>query len=381
MSLRRVVNIADLRLAAKKRLPKMVFDYIDGGADDEQTLRQNTSAFRKIGLTQNVLTDVSSLKTDVTVMGGNSALPFVIAPTATSRLFNPRHGERAVARAAHKAGIPYSISTLGSVRFDEVTDIHTGPKWLQLYVWKDHKLVEQILQGAKQAGFTGLILTVDTPVAGNRERDPRNQFSIPPSINLRSAFYGAMAPGYMFDMATTSRIGPANVSAPDGLSIIDFINTQFDPSVTWDYVKWLRTVWDGPIAIKGISKPEDAARAVDAGVNCVWISNHGGRQLDTAPPTIDLLPEIHAAVDGAAQIILDSGIRRGSDIVKALALGADAVAIGRAYLYGLAAAGEAGVDKAIDILATEMRRTMALIGVPDVKDLDRRILWFMEDLD
>jgi len=377
MSLKNVVNIADLRLKAKRRLPKMVFDYIDGGADDELTLAHNTNAFREIGLVQNALTDISDIKTNVSIMGGESALPFVIAPTATSRLFNPRYGERAVASAAAKAGIPYSISTLGSVKFSEIAEIAPGPKWLQLYVWRDHKLVEEVLAGAKAAGFTGLVLTVDTPVAGNRERDPRNQFSIPPKINLRSAIYAAMAPGYMWDMATTPTIGPVNVEGQNAdMGIVDFINTQFDPSVTWDYVRWLRSIWDGKIAIKGISKPEDAGRVIEYGADCVWVSNHGGRQLDTAPATIELLPDIAAAVEGRAEIILDSGIRRGSDIVKALALGADAVAIGRPYLYGLGAAGEAGVAKAIDILATELRRTMGLIGVPDVKDLDAHALWF-----
>ncbi len=374
MSLKRVHNIADLRLAAKKRLPKMIFDYIDGGADDEQTLRRNTAAFRDIGLVQNTLTDVSTIDTSVEIMGAKSALPFVIAPTATSRLFNPRFGERAVAGAAQQAGIPYSMSTLGSVPFDEISAIHTGPKWFQLYVWRDHSLVEALLTKAKAAGFTALILTVDTPVAGNRERDPKNDFTIPPVITPRTAWYGAQRPGFMWDIVSTPMIGPANVEAPAGMGVVDFINSQFDPTVTWDYVRWLRGVWDGPIAIKGISRPTDVEKLVEAGADCVWISNHGGRQLDTAPATIDLLPEIREATAGRAQIVLDSGIRRGSDIVKALAMGADAVAIGRAYLFGLAAAGEPGVAKAIEILQTELERTLALIGVPSVKDLDEQIL-------
>ena len=371
MRLSSVHSIADLRLAAKARLPKMVFDYIDGGADDELTLKRNSAAFNDIELVQNVLTNVSNIKTDVEIMGAKSALPFVIAPTATSRLFYPLAGERAVAAAAHKAGIPYAMSTLGSVLMEEIASINPGPNWFQLYVWRDRDLVGDMLVKAKAAGFSALILTVDTPVAGNRERDPRNRFSIPPKVNLNNAINALKAPRYMLDMAISPRIEPVNVDCDTSTqSIIDLINNQFDPSVTWDYLDWLRGQWDGPIAIKGISKPQDALTAIDRGADCIWISNHGGRQLDTAPAPIDLLPGIRDAVGDQTQIILDSGIRRGSHIVKALALGADAVAIGRPYLFGLSAFGEAGVERAINILQTEVARTMALIGVPSVSDLD-----------
>lgn len=376
MNLNRAHNIADLRLVAEKRLPKMVFDYIDGGADDELTLANNNTAFRQIGLLQNVLTDVSHIETRTRLMGDETELPFVICPTAASRLFHPRAGERAVAKAAADAGMAYSFSTLGSVPFADITRLAPGPKWFQLYVWKDRTLVTDMLAKAKAAGFTALILTVDTPVAGNRERDPRNDFSLPPRITPRNALYGAMAPFYMLDMALTPRIGPVNVDCDTGTqSIIDYINKQLDPSVQWDYFEWLREVWDGPLAIKGISKVEDARRAADIGADCIWISNHGGRQLDTAPATVSLLPGIADAVGSRAQIILDGGIRRGSDIVKALALGADGVGIGRPYLYGLAAGGEKGVAKAIQILSDELKRTMALIGVADVRDINREVLY------
>ncbi|MCI4645956.1 MAG: alpha-hydroxy-acid oxidizing protein [Hyphomonadaceae bacterium] len=375
MSLKRALNIADLRDLARQRLPRMVFDYIDGGAEDEITLNANRARLSQYRLRWNALVDVSTVDLSTSLMGTKTSLPFLISPTAASRLFHPREGERAVARAAQKAGMIYSISTIGSVSIEEIAKLSDGPKWFQVYVWRDKSLVEGILDRVRGAGFTGLILTVDVPVAGNRERDPRNDFTIPPRITPRTVTQMLTRPGYLWDVATTPTINPANF--PDQRSrggIIEFINSQFDTSVTWDYAKWLKEAWGGPLAIKGISHGRDAVRAIEAGADAVWVSNHGGRQLDTAPATIDTLDEVVQAVAGRAEVIFDGGVRRGSDIAKALTLGASGVAIGRAYLYGLAAAGEPGVEKAIDILRDELERTLRLMGCPQLNALDRRLL-------
>ncbi|MEL6829308.1 MAG: alpha-hydroxy acid oxidase [Pseudomonadota bacterium] len=376
MALDRCFNISDLRSLAKKKLPKMVFDYIDGAADDEITLRENVSRFADYKLVWKTLVDVSEINTKSRLMGAQTDLPFVISPTAATRLFHPRQGERAVARASHKAGMIYSISTLGSVSIEEIGEICPGPKWFQVYVWRDKALVETILERIKAAGFTGLILTVDMPVAGWRERDPRNDFEIPPKVTHRNAWQALQRPGYLWDLATTPKIGPANFPDPGAQGgLMGFVNSQFDRSVTWDYAKWLKEAWGGPLAIKGISRPDDARRVIDCGADTVWVSNHGGRQLDTAPATIDTLPGIVEAVGGDAEIIFDGGIRRGTDIVKALALGATGVAIGRAYLFGVAAGGEAGVSKAISLLRDELERAMALLGAPSIDAVREVDVW------
>ncbi len=380
-----IVSIADLREHARRRLPRMVFDYIDGGADDEITLRRNTERFLGHELLWDVLRDVSTIDTSANVLGQAVSAPIIMAPTASSRLFNPRAGERAVARAAHTHGLLYSVSTLASTSIETIAQETPGPKVFQIYVWKDRGLVREILQRAKAAGFVAIVLTVDTPVAGNRERDPRNHFSIPPKVSAHTAAQALVRPGYLFDLATTPPIRAENFAHNAGGvgSIVDFINTQFDRTVTWRDAAWMREQWDGAFAIKGVGRPSDAAQCIDLGADAVWVSNHGGRQLDTAPATIDLLKPIADAVAGRGQIILDGGIRRGSDIAKALALGANAVAIGRPYLWGLAALGEAGVNRALDILTSELQRTMALLGrsriaalgpdiVADVQDADTR---------
>ncbi len=371
-----IISIADLREHARRRLPRMVFDYIDGGADDEVTLRRNAARYRKHELLWDVLTDVSTINTSTNILGQTVSAPIIIAPTASSRLFNPRAGERAVARAAHAHGLLYSASTLASTSIEEIARETPGPKLFQIYVWKDRGLVREILQRAKAAGFVGIVLTVDTPVAGNRERDPRNHFSIPPKVNLHTAAQALARPGYLFDLTTTPPIRAENFAHIEGGvgSIVDFINTQFDRTLTWRDAAWMREQWDGAFAIKGVGRPGDAAQCIDVGADAVWISNHGGRQLDTAPATIDLLGPIADTVAGRAQIILDGGIRRGSDIAKALALGANAVAVGRPYLWGLAASGEAGVHRALEILSAELQRTMALIGRTHINALGGDII-------
>jgi len=369
------LNIADLRLLAKARLPRMVFDYIDGAADDEVTLRRSVQRFQDYELSWDALVDIASVDTSRSVMGVPMRLPFFISPTAASRLFHIS-GEPAVARAAHAAGVAYSISTLGSTSIEEIAKVTPGPKFFQIYVWKDRGLVRETLERVRAAGFNGVILTVDVPVAGNRERDPRNGFSIPPKVTLQTATQVLSRPAWALDLLRQPPVKPANFThlpEPPG-GIVGFINAQFDRSVTWKDAAWMRETWGGPFAVKGIATKDDALRCVEIGADAVWVSNHGGRQLDTSQPTIDALGPIVAAVAGRAEVILDGGVRRGTDIAKALALGAQAVALGRAYLWGLSAAGEAGVTKALSILETELVRTMALMGCPSIDALNPRLI-------
>jgi len=376
-SLSRVFKIADLRNLARANLPRMVFDYIDGGADDEITLRDNCERFKEYKLLWNSLCDISKISTTTTVLGSEAKLPFVICPTATSRLFNPVAGERAVAKAAHDAGMIYSLSTLATTTIEDVAKVHPGPKWFQIYVWKDRGLVREMLARAKAAGFTAAILTVDVPVAGNRQRDHYNDFTIPPKITPRTAMQALACPSYLAKLWTTPEVRPENVvhAVPAiGSGMIEFLNGQLDHTLTWKDAGWMLEAWDGEFAFKGITTAADAKRCVDIGATGVWVSNHGGRQLDTSPATIDVLDMVVQAVGDRADVILDGGIRRGTDIVKALALGAKAVGIGRAYLYGLAAAGEPGVARAIQILADELRRNMALMGCANIESISRDLI-------
>ena len=364
-------NIEALRALARKRLPRMVFDYIDGGSDDEITLGRNDRRYGDYELNFKSLVDISNINLETRVMGARSRAPIIVTPTAAQRLFNPRAGEAAVARAAKAKGLVYCLSTLASTTIEDIAQYTDGPKWFQVYVWKDRAIVEKAMERARAAGFTGLILTVDVPVAGNRERDHLNAFTIPPKINARTVSQVLARPGYLWDMATTPEILAANWADMDtgGMGIIQFLDSQFDRTVTWEDAKWMKEAWGGPFAIKGIARPDDARRCIDVGADAVWVSNHGGRQLDTAPATIDTLPDIVAAVRGQAEIILDGGIRRGTDIIKALALGATAVAVGRPYLFGLGAGGQAGVERALDILLTALERDMALVGASKLSEL------------
>lgn len=374
MKLEQAINIDDLRKRARAKLPRMIFDYIDGGADDEITLRRSVSRYDDYQLTWRALRDVSSIDTSTRIIGQDSRVPFFISPTATTRLFHPAAGELAMAGAAEQAGVIYSCSTLASQTLEDIGKANRGPKWVQLYVWKDKEIVKSFLERAKAAGFTGCILTVDLPVPGNRERDPRNHFAIPPSPNLKVASQVLARPGWLWDLLRTPRIAPANFVHLEGMDdqggLVGFVNAQFSRSVTWKDVEWIKEFWGPGFAIKGISRAEDAKRAIDLGADAVWVSNHGGRQLDTSVPTIDLLPEISDAVRGRTDIIADGGVRRGSHVAKLLLRGATAVALGRASLFGLGAGGEAGVLRALQIIEDEFVRTMALLGATKISELD-----------
>jgi L-lactate dehydrogenase (cytochrome) len=373
----RANNIADLRRLARRRLPRPIFDYIEGGADDEVTLERNMSAFSTFEIVPDVLNDVSSIRTATTLFGEPVAWPLMLAPTGLTRMFHD-DAELAVARAAARHGLLYSLSTLGTTRLEALGEAFGGPKVFQIYIFKDRGLTAEFVARCKAAGFHGLALTVDTPVAGNRERDRVNGLSVPPRLTLKSMLSFAAHPSWSIPALSGSKFDFANVShrvdalAAGPMSLFDYIGDQFDPSLTWADVEWLAREWGGPLAIKGVMTPEDAKRAIASGATGVMISNHGGRQLDGAPAPVDQVAAVRDALGDGPDIICDGGIRRGSDVVKALALGASGCSIGRPSLYGLAAGGEAGVDRALTLLRQEFERTLTLAGVNDVDRLARR---------
>lgn len=367
-------TIEDLRRIARRRLPRGVFDYIDGGAEDELTMAANAMAYRRITFSPRILRDVSEVDISSSLLGRKLAYPLVLAPTGFTRIADPA-GELAVARAATRAGLPYALSTLGTRSIEEVAEAGGDRLWFQVYTWRDRDLVANLIRRAAGAGYEALCLTVDTAVLGRRERDVRRGFTLPPKVGVSTIFDGILHPGWAWNFVTSEPIVFANVAGmsvgdgTDAISLAQYVGSQFDPGLSWDDVEWLRSHWDGPIVVKGIQSVGDAVIAADRGVEAIAISNHGGRQLDFAPATLDLLPAIVDAVGEKTEVICDGGVRRGSDIVKALALGADAVMVGRPYLYGLGAAGEAGVDQVLTNFGSEMRRTMALIGCTSVEEL------------
>jgi L-lactate dehydrogenase (cytochrome) len=372
--LQRCLNIADLRLAARRRAHRMVFDYIDGGADDEVTLARNSAAFADYELLFRVLAGVDAVDTSTTVLGTPVKLPFFCAPSAGNRLFHTQ-GERAVARAAAALGTIYCLSTLSSVSIEEIGALTQGAKWFQLYVWKDRALVREMLARARRAGFAAMILTVDLAVLGNRERDPRNGFAMPPRYGPRQIWDALKRPAWTWDYLTGKPIRYANLSATmPATSLAEFADSQMHAGFSWRDAEWLLAEWNGPAVIKGIVRADDARCAADLGFRAIMVSNHGGRQLDHSPTPIDALAGIVQAVSGRAEVILDGGVRRGTDVLKALARGAQAVSFARPYLYGLAAAGEAGVTRALTLLAEEVRRDMQLLGVHAVGDIDRSFI-------
>jgi L-lactate dehydrogenase (cytochrome) len=351
---------------------------MDGAAEDEVTLKNNRNAFDQYQLVPRVLRDVSKVDTSTTILGQTSNLPLVLAPTGMSRLFHYK-GEDAVCRAANKAGLIYSLSTMSTFSIEEVAAMTTGPKWYQIYVWRDRELLKSFIERCRDSGYKALCLTVDVPVFGQRERDMRSGVTIPPELTLKSIFDTLMRPQWLWQYLTSPRMELANVRGHSSVSndafvLAEYTNAQFDPSVNWDAAEWMVKQWGGDFAVKGILSKEDALRAVDIGATAVIVSNHGGRQLDHAPASFDILAEVVDAVNGHAEVILDGGVRRGTDVMKALALGARACMIGRSYLYGLGAGGGPGVDKALGLLGDEIKRNMALMGVTSVNELDSSYL-------
>jgi L-lactate dehydrogenase (cytochrome) len=373
--LAKAASVADLRRIARRRLPRGVFDYIDGGAEDERTLAANAAAYARAGFRPRVLRDVGTVDPSTTLLGRPLPYPLVLAPTGFTRIADPA-GELAAARAATRAGLPYTLSTLSTRSIEEVAAASgEGRRWFQVYVWRDRGLVKEMIDRAAAAGYEALVLTVDTAVLGRRERDVRRGFTLPPKIGPGTLVDGALHPAWTWSFVRAEPIRFANVSGAgpgdgsEAVSLAEYINSQFDPSLSWHDVEWMRSVWPGPIVIKGIQTVEDARLAAEAGVEAIALSNHGGRQLDGAPATLDLVAPAADAVGDRVEIICDGGVRRGSDIVKAVALGARATMAGRAYLYGLGAAGERGVDHVLGLLAADVRRTMALVGARTVADL------------
>ena len=377
--LRRCVSVDDYRRVARRRLPRGVFDYIDGGAEDERTMRGNVDAFGRYEFRPRVLRDVSNLDTSVTILGRPASMPLIIAPTGYTRIAHSQ-GEFAVARAAQRAGIPYSLSTMGTRSIEDVATVCESDKWFQIYTWRDRPLVEELVARAKAAGYTTVWLTVDTAVLGRRERDVRRGFTLPPKIGPGTLVDGAIHPGWTLDFLRNEPIMFSNVVGRrelDGstpISLAAKVAGHFDQSLSWNDIDWLRSIWDGPIVVKGIQTVADAEQAVSMGVEGIGLSNHGGRQLDDAPVPLELVEPVRDAVGGDVTIICDGGVRRGSDIVKAIALGADAVTVGRPYLYALGAAGERGVDQLLDFLREGMVRTMSLSGARTVAEIDRSLV-------
>ena len=377
--LRRAASVADLRRIAKRRLPGGVFDYIDGAAEDERTLAGNQAAFADVGFRPRVLRGLEQVDVGSTMLGRPVAYPLALAPTGFTRIADPE-GELAVARAAAGAGLPYTLSTLSTRSIEEVREVSAGRLWFQVYAWRDRALVKEMIDRAAAARYEALVLTVDTAVFGRRERDVRHGFSLPPAIGPRTIVDGALHPAWTWAFVCSEPIRFANVvgrDVGDGASPVtlsDYINTQFDPSLSWGDVDWLRTVWDGPIVLKGVQTVDDAVLAAERGVEAIALSNHGGRQLDGAPAAFSLVAPVADAVGGRIEILCDGGVRRGSDIVKAVAAGATGAMAGRAYLYALGAAGERGVDRVLEWFRNDVARTMTLLGVGRVADLDRSLL-------
>ena len=367
-------DLGDLRAIAKKRLPGGVFDYFDGAAEDEVTKVENSRAFANVELRPRILRDVSKIDTSTTIMGQQVPFPIALSPTGFTRIAHPQ-GELAVARVAGKFSLPFTLSTLGTRSIEEVAAVATGPLWYQLYVWKDRGLSRELVQRAKAAGYKSIMLTVDTPVFGRRERDVRRGFTLPPKIGLETFIDGIRHPKWTFDFVRNEPItfsavaGRSDVDGSRAITLADYVNSQFDPTLSWKDLAWIREESGLPIMLKGIQSVEDALVAAEMGVDAIALSNHGGRQYDGSPAPIALLPEVMQSVGDRIEVLVDGGVRRGSDVVKACALGARGVMFGRPYLYGLGAAGEPGVQWALDHITQGVTRTMALIGETSIANM------------
>jgi L-lactate dehydrogenase (cytochrome) len=365
-----VASIPDLRRLARRRAPRAVFDYTDGAAGEELSLRRSREAYARVEFQPRVLQDVSVVDTSTTVLGRRADLPLMFAPTGFTRMMHT-DGESAVARVAARTGIPYALSTMGTTSIERLAAAAPdGRRWFQLYLWRDREASRDFVVRARESGYEALVLTVDTPVAGARLRDVRNGLTIPPSLSLRTFAEGALHPGWWLDLLTTEPLEFASLHRFEG-TVAELVGMMFDPAATIGDLSWLRSVWDGPLVVKGIQTVADARAVVDAGADAVIVSNHGGRQLDRAPTPLEALPAVVDAVGDRAEVYVDGGILSGSDVVAAVASGARAALVGRAYLYGLMAGGERGVQRAADILREEVAGTLALLGVTRVSDLRR----------
>jgi isopentenyl diphosphate isomerase/L-lactate dehydrogenase-like FMN-dependent dehydrogenase len=373
----RVVNIADLRDLARRRVPKVVFDYLDGGAEGEVTLRQNRLAFEAVTFRPRHAVSVPGVDLRTTVLGRALAFPILLAPVGYSRVMHVG-GEPAAARAAGAAGTAYVLSTMSGHALEDVKAASSGPVWYQLYLLGGRAAAEAAIQRARVAGYAALVVTIDTAVAGLRERDVKNGMSqlLGRSLSAKLPFLPQLLtrPRWLASFLLGGGVPPLpNVVIPGqgAMPLVDVTTALARAAVTWDDLRWLRDAWHGPIVVKGVLTGDDARRAVDAGAAAVVVSNHGGRQLDGAPASLRALPEVVTAIKGQAEVLMDGGVRRGGDVIKAVCLGARAVLVGRAYAYGLAAAGEAGVGRALEILRADMERTLQLLGCPAISELDR----------
>ena len=381
MNLKDCHNVEDFRKLAKKKLPSPIFHYIDGGSDDEVTLRRNTESFNKCDLVPNVLADVSNIDLSTTVLGQKIAFPLFLAATAMHKLYH-HHGERATAKAAEKMDTMFGISTMATTSIEEIGKLTNGPKLFQLYIHKDRGLTDNLIERCKKAGFNSMCLTVDTVVAGNRERDHRTGFSTPPRLTLGSLLSFAMHPQWSLNYLFGSKFKLENIihmtdkGSSIDKSVMDYINEQFDPSMGWKDAEYCVKKWGGPFALKGVMSVEDAKRAIDIGCTAIMVSNHGGRQLDGSRAPFDQLAEIVDAVGDKIEVILDGGIKRGTHVLKALAIGAKACSFGKGYLFALGAGGEKGVEAILQKMKAEINRDMILMGCKSVKDLNRSKIVF-----
>jgi len=367
--LQSALTIHDLRAIAQRRTPKAPFDYTEGAAEAEISLGRARQAFEDIQFHPAILRDVSRVDTGWDVLGSRVDLPFGIAPTGFTRMMQTE-GEVAGASAAAAAGIPFSLSTMGTTSIEDVrAAAPEGRNWFQLYMWKDREKSMQLVDRAAKAGFDTLLVTVDVPVAGARLRDKRNGFSIPPALTLGTIANAIPRPWWWWDFLTTEPLAFASLSSWDG-TVAELLDFMFDPTVTYDDLAWIKEQWPGKLVVKGVQTVDDAKRLADLGVDGITLSNHGGRQLDRAPIPFHLLPEVVREVGDDTEVHLDTGIMSGADIVASVALGARFTLIGRAYLYGLMAGGREGVDRAIEILSQEIARTMRLLGVTSLEELE-----------
>ena len=367
--LEKALTVGDLRRVAKRRTPKAAFDYTDGAADAEVTLARARQAFADVEFVPSILHDVSKVDTTREVLGRTSSLPFGIAPTGFTRMMQAE-GERAGASAAGAAGIPFTLSTMGTTTIEDVAAANpSGRNWFQLYLWNDRDRSMDLVDRAARAGYDTLLVTVDVPVAGARLRDTRNGMTIPPTLTPRTVLDALPRPAWWWNFLTTEPLAFASLSSWSG-SVAELIDTMFDPTVTYDDLAWIRRHWTGKLVVKGVQSVADARRTTDAGADAVLLSNHGGRQLDRAPVPFRLLPDVVREVGSDTEVWLDTGIMTGQDVVASVAHGARFTLIGRAYLYGLMAGGREGVDRTIAILQGQIERTMRLLGVTSLDELE-----------